>query len=103
MDLVMATITEAVIVWVFDSGLNHVGAIFVDPAFQDQGVGARTWEFVESTYPQTKRWQVETPGFATKNHHFYEKCGLCRVEVKPPEGDMPGESWVYRKEMSAGK
>jgi GNAT superfamily N-acetyltransferase len=91
-------ILGAVIVWKFETGKNYLGTIFVDPDHQDRGVGKRIWDFIESTYPDTKSWQLETPGFATKNHHFYEKCGFTRVEVKPAEGDMPGESWVYRKE-----
>jgi GNAT superfamily N-acetyltransferase len=87
---------------VFDSRRNRLGVIFVDPEFQDRGVGQRIWEFVESTYPETESWQLETPGFTTKNHHFYEKCGFRRVEVKPPQDDFPWESWVYRKECGAG-
>ncbi|GMQ79396.1 MAG: hypothetical protein BMS9Abin02_1984 [Anaerolineae bacterium] len=94
------TIIGAIIVWVFDTGKNHLGTIFVDPKYQNRGVGSRTWAFVESTYPDTKSWQLETPSFATKNHHFYEKCGFRKVEVKPDDGDMPGESWVYRKELT---
>ncbi|MHC4597917.1 MAG: GNAT family N-acetyltransferase [Planctomycetota bacterium] len=94
-------IVGAVIVWIFDSGKNHLGTIFVDPDCQNLGVGVRFWEFIESTYPDTKIWQLETPSFAVKNHHFYEKCGFRKAEVKPAEGDMPGESWVYRKEMDS--
>lgn len=93
-------IVAAVIVWLYESGQNTVGTIFVDPAAQDRGVGARLWSFVESTHPDTRVWSLETPGFATKNHHFYEKCGFRRVEIKPPEDDMPWESWVYRKTVS---
>ena len=92
-------IVGAVIVWIFDTGKNILGTIFVDPEYQNRGVGQRFWDFIESTYPDTKSWQLETPSFAVKNHHFYEKCGFTKVEVKPAEGDMPGESWVYRKEM----
>ena len=96
-------IVGAIIVWIFDTGKNVLGTIFVDPEYQDRGMGTRTWEFVESTYPDTKTWQLETPSLATKNHHFYEKCGFRKVEVKPAEGDMPGELWIYRKEMAPNK
>ena len=93
-------IVGAIIVWIFDTGQNILGTVFVDPEHQDRGVGARIWAFVESTYPDTRTWQLETPSFATKNHRFYEKCGFFRVEAERAEGDTPGESWVYRKEMS---
>jgi GNAT superfamily N-acetyltransferase len=85
------------IVWIFDNGKNILGTIFVDPVYQDLGIGSRMWEFVESKYPDTKSWQLETPSFATKNHHFYEKCGFRKIEVKPIEGEMKYAAWVYRK------
>ena len=93
-------IVGAIIVWIFDTGRNYLGTIFVDPEYQNRGVGKRLWDFIESRYPKTKSWQLETPGFATKNHHFYETCGFRKVAVKQAEGDLPGESWVYRKEMA---
>lgn len=92
-------IVGAVIVWLLNAGNNILGTIFVDPDFQDRGVGARTWAFVESTYPETRSWRLETPSFARKNHYFYEKCGFQKVAVKPAESGTPGESWVYRKVM----
>lgn len=96
-------IIGAIIVWIFDTQKNTLGTIFVDPEYQDRGVGAKIWAFVESMYPDTKSWQLETPSFATKNHHFYEKCGFRKVEARQAEGDLPGESWVYRKEMIPNK
>jgi GNAT superfamily N-acetyltransferase len=88
-----------IIVWILPDGHNVLGTIFVDPDAQDQGVGARIWQFVEARYPETKSWRLVTPRWATKNHHFYAaKCGFTRVESDPivgaPEGDF-----VYRKDM----
>jgi len=95
-------IVGAVIVWIFDTGRNIMGTIFVDPKYQNRGVGQRIWEFIESTYPETESRQLETPSFAIKNHHFYEKCGFQKIEEKPPADDMPYESWVYRKSIVPG-
>lgn len=96
-------IVGAIIVRIFDTGKNQLHTIFVEPEYQNLGAGACMWAFIESTYPETKIWQLETPGFAIKNHYFYEKCGFRKVEVKPQEGDMSGEYWVYRKEMAPNK
>lgn len=96
-------IIGGMIVWIYPHGHNILGTIFVDPEYQDREVGKRIWAFVESTYPDTKTWQLETPSLAIKNHYFYEKCGFTKVEVKPNEDDLPGESWVYRKEMAPNK
>jgi GNAT superfamily N-acetyltransferase len=90
-----------IIVWILEPGHNVLGTIFVDPAYQDRGVGTRTWQFIEATYPQTKSWRLATPEWATKNHYFYEeKCGFHRVESDPIAGTPEGE-FVYRKEMGA--
>ena len=63
------------------------------PAYQDRGIGTRIWQFAEASYPRAKSWQLGTPIWATKNHHFYEnKCGFARLEVKEDE-------IVYRKEI----
>ena len=81
------------IVWVFRSGHNALGTVFVDPGYQDQGVGAGAWAFVEESYPETKSWKLETPRRATKNHYFYEeKCGFRKV-------DETEDAFVYKKEM----
>ncbi len=87
-------IVGGLIVWVFPNGHNSLGTIFVDPAYQDHGVGTRMWKWIESTYPATS-WQLDTPIWATKNHHFYEqKCGFTRIEVQD-------DQIVYRKVMAA--
>ena len=87
-----------IIVWILPDDRNILGTIFVDPDCQDRGVGAALWEHVEALYPDTTGWRLETPGFALKNHGFYEKCGFRRVEVKPPQDGIPFESWVYQKD-----
>lgn len=87
-----------IIVWILPEGANILGTIFIDPDFQDQGLGTRTWQFIEETYPETKSWRLATPTWATKNHHFYKKCGFERVDsdpLIPPEEDTT----IYRKEF----
>lgn len=82
-----------IVVWILEHGDNILGTVFVDPASQDQGVGTRTWQFIEMTYPESRSWTLETPVWATKNHHFYEeKCGFHRVDVQE-------DTVVYRKSM----
>ena len=94
-------IVGAIIVWILPEGHNILGTIFVDPPFQDQGIGEQTWKFIENTYPDTKSWRLGTPNWAIKNHHFYSKCGFHKVETDPL---IPAEEdiTIYRKEMSAG-
>ena len=87
-----------IIVWILPEGNNILGTIFVDPAFQDQGVGFNTWQFIEYTYPETLSWRLGTPVWAIKNHYYYEKCGFKQVDSDPL---IPSEedSVIYRKEL----
>jgi ribosomal protein S18 acetylase RimI-like enzyme len=85
-------IIGAFIVWILPDDQNILGTIFVDPAYQDQGVGTRAWQFIEATYPDTQSWTLETPVWATKNHHFYEKkCGFQKIKTEE-------DQIIYRKE-----
>jgi hypothetical protein len=87
-----------IIVWNLPNGDNILGTIFIDPDFQDRGVGSAAWKYIEEKYPQAKSWRLTTPKFAKKNHHFYEtKCGFTRV----PGG--PADEYQYRKMMTPRK
>lgn len=87
------------IVWIFAHGNNTLGTIFVDPTYQNKGIGTRAWEFIETTYPEAKSWTLGTPSFAIKNHHFYErKCGFSKIREEPAP-EHPGTSFIYQKVM----
>ncbi|MEA3335343.1 MAG: GNAT family N-acetyltransferase [Chloroflexota bacterium] len=88
-----------IIVWVFEHHKNRVGVIFVDPDYQDHGIGATAWRFIEQAYLETESWTLGTPSWAVKNHYFYErKCGFTKIgEEEPP--DRSGVSFIYQKVM----
>ena len=88
-----------IIVWILPEGHNILGTIFVDPGMQDKGIGELVWRFIEESYPETESWRLATPTWATKNHHFYTKCGFSVVESDPL---IPAEEdiTIYRKEMA---
>ena len=85
-------ITGAFILWDMPDGNNFLGNIFVDPAMQNLGIGTKAWQFIEETYPNAISWQLDTPTWATRNHHFYEKLGFVRTGVE-------GDDVQYRKAM----
>ena len=93
-------IIGGVIAWIYSHGRNVLGTIFVDPDYQDRGVGTRAWEFIEVEFPDTRSWQLGTPGYATKNLYFYEqKCGFSKIKQVEAE-DHQGESFIYRKKAA---
>lgn len=55
-------------------GHNVLGTIFIDPAYQDRGIGTQAMSFIHETFP-AERWLLETPKWATRDHHFYRKNG----------------------------
>jgi GNAT superfamily N-acetyltransferase len=90
----------AFIVWILPGGENNLGTIFVDPAFQNQGIGTETWMHIESVFPETKSWTLGTPSWSVKNHQFYEKkCGFKKIKEEEAP-DHPGTIYIYRKEIS---
>lgn len=66
---------------VFDRGQGHVHVdlIFIAPAYHNCGIGTRAMQFLEQTYPAT-RWTLNTPAWAIRNQHFYEKLGYVKVK-----------------------
>jgi GNAT superfamily N-acetyltransferase len=87
-----------IIVRILPEGHNILGTIFVDPVVQDKGVGELVWRFIEDTYPETESWRLATPTWATKNHHFYTKCGFIEVESDPLIPTEDGIT-IYREEV----
>ena len=88
-----------IIVWILGEGDNVLGTIFVEPRYQDRGVGTEIWRYIEEKYPETRSWRLATPEWAAKNLYFYEvKCGFERVESDPIIGEE-ADGVLYRKEM----
>lgn len=51
----------------------EVGRIFVDPDFQNQGIGTQALEFLWKNYPLAKRWSLGTPAWNHRTRYFYKK------------------------------
>lgn len=54
---------------------NHLYLLFVDPKYQNKGIGKVAVEFIFTNYCK-ELWTVYTPFKSYKNHHFYEKLGF---------------------------
>jgi len=75
---------------VFDMGGGHfhLDVIFIDPAFHNLGIGTQAMAFIEQSYPATK-WTLDTPQWAVRNQHFYEKLGYKKVRLFTAEDNTP--------------
>jgi len=84
---------------VFRKGTRQyeLGRIFVDPDFQNQGVGTQAIEFLWQEYPLAKRWTLGTPAWNRRTRHFYKKVGF--VEV----GDDGRGGILFERRIAARK
>jgi ribosomal protein S18 acetylase RimI-like enzyme len=62
-------------------GHFHLDVLAIDPAHHNKGVGTQAMGFIERMFPASI-WTLETPTFATRNQHFYEKLGFVRTGEK---------------------
>ncbi len=72
---------------IFDRGGGHfhLDRIYLDPEVHNHGIGTQAMRFIEQTYP-ARKWTLDTPLWAVRNHHFYEKLGYVKVGEKVEEG-----------------
>ncbi|MFQ5979726.1 MAG: GNAT family N-acetyltransferase [Candidatus Heimdallarchaeota archaeon] len=91
------------IVFLPRNGKNVLGTIFIDPEFQDRGIGTQAMQFIFSTFPG-KTWRLDTPDWTTRNHHFYEKNGFIKIreEWDPHLKGEEGGAYMYFYEKNMG-
>jgi GNAT superfamily N-acetyltransferase len=85
---------------VFDKGNGHyeLGRIFIDPDYQNQGIGTQAMEFMEKTFQQARRWTLGTPRWNRRTQHFYEKVGYIKIGADGRDGILYGK--IIRKPYS---
>lgn len=65
---------------VFDEGNHvHIDVLYVHPDYHNLGIGTKTMQFVEQAYSAATHWTLNTPTYAVRNQHFYEKFGYVKV------------------------
>lgn len=64
-------------------GHYHLDVICIDPDHHNQGIGTQAMQFMEQQYPDASRWTLDTPFYAIRNQHFYEKLGYVKVAENP--------------------
>lgn len=72
----------------------YLGRIWIDPDHQGRSLGVEAMRLLEAEFPQSRRWSLETPEWATLNHRFYEKCGYTN---RGPQPDIPPDQIAFDK------
>ncbi|WP_430611355.1 GNAT family N-acetyltransferase [Enterococcus sp. DIV0876] len=78
-----------------DGEPSTISYFCLDPRFIGQGIGTRTWKAFEVN--KKGIWQVETPDFSLRNHHFYQKLGFKQIGEKS-YGDQ-SKSFLFVKHL----
>ena len=74
---------------------NQILYFCLAPEYMGQGYGTIAWQLFEKFLPNT--WQLETPSYSLRNHHFYEKNGFKKIGEKWYSKD---KSYIYQKIFS---
>lgn len=72
-------IVGGIIVFELQKGHYELGRIYVDPDFQNRGIGQQAVKLMFGLFPEAERWTLGTPSWAIRNQHFYEKMGFVKV------------------------
>lgn len=62
-------------------GRRRIGDFYIDPAYQNLGIGTKVMNYALSLYPETVAWELDTPYKSYRNQHFYEGFGFKRLSV----------------------
>lgn len=58
----------------------YLGCLCVIPDYENKGIGQEAIRFIESEFPNTTVWKLETPADKKRNHYFYKKAGYSIVD-----------------------
>lgn len=60
-----------------EDGSQWIGCLEIIPEYQNSGIGSEVLRTIFNLYPETPKWELETPIQNKRNCHFYEKAGFC--------------------------
>ena len=63
--------------------------IYVDPDYQNRGIGKEIVRRMFRLHPDAARWSLDTPDYATGNHHFYERMGFTHFRTSGGDPSIP--------------
>lgn len=74
--------------------------IYVDPDYQNRGIGQEVLRAMYRRHPDVVRWCLGTPEYAVANHHFYERMGFTKVGISNGDPTAPFRFYDYENALS---
>jgi RimJ/RimL family protein N-acetyltransferase len=80
-------VVDGFVVFNLEDGIVQLGRAFLEPITQNKGIGGELIAFAERTFPEARRFVLETPSWNLRNQHVYEKAGYRKIgEIDAAEG-----------------
>jgi len=73
--------------------------IYVDPDYQNRGIGQNMLRAMFRLHPDVDRWSLGTPEYAVGNHHFYERMGFTRTGTSDGDPAVPFRFYNYENAL----
>jgi GNAT superfamily N-acetyltransferase len=60
----------------------YLQRMFINPIFQNQGIGKYVIEYIQNLYRDVSEWNLDTPKNNIRTNHFYVKCGFQLIKCE---------------------
>jgi RimJ/RimL family protein N-acetyltransferase len=67
------------IIFTYGKNKKEIGRVWIEPEYQNKGIGKKAFDILFKTVQSKTEWKLETPDWAVRNHHFYEKVGFKKI------------------------
>ena len=81
-------IIGGLVVYDYGDGHYHLDLLFIETSYHNRGIGTQAMHFIEQAFPDAKKWTLNTPAYAVRNQHFYEKLGYVKVGEQEESADL---------------
>ncbi|MBT8374098.1 MAG: GNAT family N-acetyltransferase, partial [Deltaproteobacteria bacterium] len=71
--------------------------LHVGPHYMNTGIGSWVLNEIQRLFPKVSIWTLETPDYATRNHHFYEKNQFILKKITSPEPSLGFGFYKYER------
>lgn len=76
-----------------------IGGLHVGSHYMNTGIGSWIINEIERMFPNVSTWSLETPDYATRNHHFYEKNQFILKNITSPEPSLGFGFYNYERKV----
>ena len=76
--------------------------LHVGQQHMNTGIGSWIINKIQRMFPQVSTWTLETPDYATRNHHFYKKNGFTLMQITPKDPSIGFGFHKYTKRTQQG-